>query len=101
MLYGTVILGLPLFVVGATFGQEYDRLMKDAKRRLELQNSREGRNAQMHQEKTAQFAKATSNFIEEHAIFCEAIKENADLIWASLTRSAATGRRASRRRSWS
>ncbi|CAJ1440151.1 unnamed protein product [Effrenium voratum] len=34
MLYGTVILGLPLFVVGATFGQEYDRLMKDAKRRL-------------------------------------------------------------------
>jgi hypothetical protein len=23
MLYGTVILGLPLFVVGATFGQEH------------------------------------------------------------------------------
>jgi len=35
MLYGTVILGLPLFVVGATFGQEYDRLMKASKRRQE------------------------------------------------------------------
>jgi len=33
MLYGVVILGLPLFVVGATFGHEYDTFIKARKRR--------------------------------------------------------------------
>lgn len=74
MLYGTVILGLPLFVVGATFGQEYDRLMKAAKRRSNLQN--QGRKATMtHAEKLGQFAKATGNFISAYTNLSEAMEE--------------------------
>eukprot|EP00931_Biecheleriopsis_adriatica_P075591 TRINITY_DN49417_c0_g1_i1.p1 TRINITY_DN49417_c0_g1~~TRINITY_DN49417_c0_g1_i1.p1 ORF type:complete len:716 (+),score=112.87 TRINITY_DN49417_c0_g1_i1:61-2208(+) len=76
MLYGTVILGLPLFVVGATFGQEYDRLMKAAKRRQELQASRAGSSASTGTEdKAALLAKATGSFIEEHALFTRTIEE--------------------------
>lgn len=74
MLYGTVILGLPLFVVGATFGQEYDRLMKAAKRRSNLQN--QGRKATMtHADKLGQFAKATGNFISAYTNLSEAMEE--------------------------
>eukprot|EP00435_Cladocopium_sp_Y103_P015489 s1336_g3.t2 len=74
MLYGTVILGLPLFVVGATFGQEYDRLMKAAKRRTNLQN--QGRKATVtHAEKLGQFAKATGNFISAYTNLSETLEE--------------------------
>lgn len=74
MLYGTVILGLPLFVVGATFGQEYDRLMKAAKRRSSLQN--QGAKATVtHAEKLGQFAKATGNFITAYTNLSEAMEE--------------------------
>jgi len=76
MLYGTVILGLPLFVVGATFGQEYDRLMKAAKRRQEMQKMKDEKiPVSVGEQRTIQFAKATTNFIEEHTIFSEAAKE--------------------------
>eukprot|EP00439_Symbiodinium_sp_Y106_P041929 s1195_g5.t1 len=83
MLYGTVILGLPLFVVGATFGQEYNRLMKDAKRREELKSDRSaGKHGTSlrHAERTARFAKATGNFIEEHDILRVAMKEYCPLL---------------------
>ncbi|OLQ08998.1 Potassium voltage-gated channel subfamily D member 3 [Symbiodinium microadriaticum] len=83
MLYGTVILGLPLFVVGATFGQEYNRLMKDAKRREELKSDRSaGKHGAplRHAERTARFAKATGNFIEEHESLRVAMKEYCPLL---------------------
>eukprot|EP00931_Biecheleriopsis_adriatica_P103501 TRINITY_DN78326_c0_g1_i1.p1 TRINITY_DN78326_c0_g1~~TRINITY_DN78326_c0_g1_i1.p1 ORF type:complete len:713 (+),score=125.50 TRINITY_DN78326_c0_g1_i1:69-2207(+) len=75
MLYGTVILGLPLFVVGATFGQEYDRLMKAAKRRQELQAARAGMTTLATEDRVAQLAKATGNFIKEHALFTSTVQE--------------------------
>lgn len=76
MLYGTVILGLPLFVVGATFGQEYDRLMKAAKRRSELQNSRDGNAVkESHAQKMGQFVKAMSNFIEAFDVLAMSLEE--------------------------
>jgi len=74
MLYGTVILGLPLFVVGATFGQEYDRLMKAAKRRSNLQS--QGTKASVsHAQKMGQFAKATANFIAAYASLTQSMEE--------------------------
>lgn len=77
MLYGTVILGLPLFVVGATFGQEYDRLMKAAARRNALQNARGSSELSLSShERTAQFAKATGNFIEQYTLFLKVAKES-------------------------
>jgi len=74
MLYGTVILGLPLFVVGATFGQEYDRLMKAAKRRSNLQ-SRGTKASVSHAQKMGQFAKATANFIAAYASLTQSMEE--------------------------
>eukprot|EP00933_Yihiella_yeosuensis_P028901 TRINITY_DN22674_c0_g1_i1.p1 TRINITY_DN22674_c0_g1~~TRINITY_DN22674_c0_g1_i1.p1 ORF type:complete len:556 (-),score=86.47 TRINITY_DN22674_c0_g1_i1:77-1546(-) len=84
MLYGTVILGLPLFVVGATFGQEYDRLMKTAKRRHDQMHSREeAPTCSDIDDRTAQVAKATGNFIEEFAQFKATCKENCQLVGIS------------------
>mmetsp|Transcript_64364 Transcript_64364/g.167173 ORF Transcript_64364/g.167173 Transcript_64364/m.167173 type:complete len:718 (+) Transcript_64364:42-2195(+) len=77
MLYGTVILGLPLFVVGATFGQEYDRLMKAAKRRQDALNSRESRLQKSHlfTDKTQQYKKTAQLFVDEYSSFSKAIED--------------------------
>lgn len=81
MLYGTVILGLPLFVVGATFGQEYDRLMKASARRDAHQKNRISNELSLSShERTAQFAKATGNFIEQYKHFSKVAKESQETI---------------------
>jgi len=77
MLYGTVILGLPLFVVGATFGQEYDRLMKAEKRRMDMLNSREGRHTlERGDAKTEAYMNATRSFIDEYVALLKVFEEH-------------------------
>jgi len=80
MLYGIVILGLPLFVVGARFGEEYDRLIKSARRRKDALDSKGARrNATASDDVAAasrHIAVVTDNFAEEYADFLRTLETN-------------------------
>mmetsp|Transcript_4030 Transcript_4030/g.7129 ORF Transcript_4030/g.7129 Transcript_4030/m.7129 type:complete len:811 (+) Transcript_4030:177-2609(+) len=89
MLYGTVILGLPLFVVGATFGQEYDRLMKESKRRQDALNVREGtRDPRGAAEKAREHRNAIKTVIDEQSALAAAFEEHCPVIGVSLELAA-------------
>eukprot|EP00811_Abedinium_folium_P036672 NODE_935_length_2690_cov_6.603590.p1 GENE.NODE_935_length_2690_cov_6.603590~~NODE_935_length_2690_cov_6.603590.p1 ORF type:complete len:787 (-),score=161.67 NODE_935_length_2690_cov_6.603590:186-2546(-) len=73
MLYGTVILGLPLFVIGINFGRQYDKLMKTtAKHQQETSKASKSSYERKDQEILAQ------HLVDEytgffHAISCHTI----------------------------
>jgi len=84
MLYGAVILGLPLFVVGASFGHQYDRLMKSAAKRSQNAQASEGvdglnGDAQRHEAIVKSLTVAYSEFktsLKAHHLIESRIKYN-------------------------